>query len=91
MDKGIWEKAIRENANKEGVGSCNRYKGRVCSKKGEGVSTIERREGGGEEVYQRAVKKRIYLTIEVTTDSTSVLCREKGQKKWNGLELLILK
>jgi len=91
MDKGIWEEAIRENANREGVGSCNRCKGKVCSEEGEGVSNIKRREGGGEEVYQRTVKKRIYLTVKVTTDGTGVLCREKGQKKENGPGLSILK
>ena len=71
--------------------SHNRCKGRVCSKEEEGVSTIERREGGGEEVYRRTVKKRIYLTIKVTTNGTGVLCREKGWKKENGSGLLILK
>ena len=73
------------------MGSRNRCKGKVCSEEGEGVSTIERREGGGEEIYRRAVKKRIYLTVEVTPDGTSVLCREKGRKKENGPGLSILK
>ena len=91
MDKGIWEEAIGENANKEGVGSCNRCKGRVCSEEGEGVSTIKRREEGGEDVYRRTVKKRIYLTIKVTTDGASVLCKEKRWKKENGPGLSILK
>jgi len=91
MDKDIWEEAIEENANKEGVGSRNRCKERVCSEEGEGVSTIKRREGGGEEFYRRTVKKRIYPTVKVTTDSTGVLCREKGWKKENGPGLSILK
>ena len=73
------------------MGSCNRCKGRVFSEEGEDVSTIKRREGGGEEVYQRIVKKGIYLTVKVTTNGTGILCRKKGWKKENGPGLSILK
>ena len=51
MDKSVQEEAIGENANEESMRSCNRCKGEVCSEKGKGVSAVERREGGGEEVY----------------------------------------
>ena len=91
MDKGIWEEVIGENANKKGVRSHNRCKGRVCSEEGEGVFTIKRREEEGEEVYQRTVKKRTYPTVKVTTNGTGVLCRKKEWKKENGLGLSILK
>jgi len=37
MDQGIREETIRENANKESVGSCDRYERRVCAKEREEV------------------------------------------------------
>jgi len=51
MNKGIREEAVRKDADKEGVGSCNRCKGGVCSEEGKGVPIVERRERGGEGVY----------------------------------------
>ena len=50
MDKSVWEKAIGENANKEGVGSCDRCEGRVCTKKREDVSVVKRRKRRSERV-----------------------------------------
>ena len=80
MDKSIWEKTIRENADEKGVGLCNRSKRRVCAKKGESVSVVERRK----RVYSKTVEEEVYLTIKVTTDSASILHREKGWKEENG-------
>jgi len=40
MDKSVWEKTIGENADKEGIELCDRSEGRICAKKGEGVSII---------------------------------------------------
>ena len=40
MGKGIQEETIRENADKKGVGSCNRYKRRVYTEEREGVSVV---------------------------------------------------
>ena len=37
-----------------------------------------------------AVKKGIYTTVKVTSDSTSILCGKEGQKETNGAELLVL-
>ena len=51
MDKSIWKKAIREDANKKDVEPCNRYKGRVCAEEGKDISIVKRRERGGEGVY----------------------------------------
>ena len=51
MDKSVWKEAIGEDANEKNVRSCDRCKEEVCSEEGKGVSAIERREGGGEEVY----------------------------------------
>ena len=49
--KVFGKKTVREDANKEGVGSCDRCKEGVCSEEGKGVSIVERRERGGERVY----------------------------------------
>ena len=40
-------------------------------------------------VYTEATKERIYLTLKVTSNSTSVLHRKEGWKEENGTELLI--
>jgi len=40
MDKGVWEKAVGEDAHKKTLGSCNRYEGRVCAEEREGVSVV---------------------------------------------------
>ena len=40
----LWEKSKWKNTNKEDVGSYDRYKGRVCAKKGEGAPIVKRRE-----------------------------------------------
>jgi len=32
------------NAHKKDLGSCNRYKGGICTEKGEDVSVVEKRE-----------------------------------------------
>jgi len=47
MDKGVWEEAVRKDAYKKIVGSCNRYEGGVYATKREGVPFVERRKGGG--------------------------------------------
>ena len=35
----------------------------------------------------RAVAEKIYLTVKVTTDGTSILCGEEGWKEEDGPEL----
>ena len=89
MDKSIWEETIRENADEKGVELRNRSKKGVCAKKGEGVSVVKRRKGGGERIYQRTVAERIYLTVKVTTDSTGILCEKEGWEEANSSRLPI--
>ena len=69
------------------MGLCNRDKRRICTKEGKGVSVVKGGKGGGERVYQRAVVERIYLTVKITTDSTSILCRKKGWEEADGARL----
>ena len=44
MDKGIWEETIRENADEEGVGPCDRGKRGVCTEEGKDLPIIKERE-----------------------------------------------
>jgi len=71
------------------MGSYNRSKGGACTEEREGLSIIKRRKGGSKGVHQRIVKKRIYLVIKVTTNSASILCREKGWEEVDGTGLPI--
>jgi len=91
MDKSVWEKAIGEDANKEGMGPCDRYKGRVCTKEGEGISIVKGGKGRGKRVCERTVKKVIHSTIEITTNGASILCRKERWEEKDGAGLQILK
>ena len=78
MDKSIQEKTVRENAHKKVVGSCNRCKGKICTKKGKGVSVVKGGERRGERVCEGIAEKGLHLAIEITTNGTSILYRKKG-------------
>ena len=41
MDKGVWEEAVREDADKEAIGPCDRCERRVCTKEREGVPVVK--------------------------------------------------
>ena len=60
------------------MGPHNRSKRGVCAKEGEGVSVVKERKRGGEKIYQRIVAERIYPTVKITIDGTSILCGEEG-------------
>ena len=62
----------------ENLGSCNRYKERVYTKKEEGVSIIKGRKGRGVRVHIRATEERIYPTFKVAANSVNILCRKEG-------------
>jgi len=66
------------------MGPCNRGKGGICTEEGESVSVVERRKRGGKGVHLRTAEEGVYPTIKVTTDSTGILCGEKGWKEENG-------
>ena len=65
----------------------NRYEGEVCTKEGESISTIERRERGSERLYIRTIEKKIHPTLKITSNSASVLCRIKRWQEVDGTEL----
>ena len=41
MNKSVQEEAVREDADKEGMGPHNRCEGRVCAEEGEGVPIVK--------------------------------------------------
>jgi len=69
------------------LGSYNKYKREICTKEGEGVPIVEKRERESTRVHTGATEKRIYLTLKVALNGTSILCREEGQKEENGTGL----
>ena len=89
MDKSIQKKTIREDADEEGMRSCDRDEGRICAEKRESVPVVKGRKEGGEGVHKRTVEKGLYLTIKVTTDGAGILCGKEGWKKVDGTRLPI--
>ena len=89
MDKGIWEKAVRENANEETMGSCNRREGGVCTEEGESISIVERGKRRGEGVHPGVAKKGIYLAVKVISNGANVLCRKERWKEANSAGLQV--
>ena len=50
----------------------------------EGVSVIKRGKRRGEKVYKGIAEEGIHMTVKVTTDGTSILCRKEGWKEEDG-------
>ena len=63
----------------ENLGSCNRYKGRICAEEGESISIVKRREREGARVHTRIIEERVYQTLEVASNGTSIFHRKEGQ------------
>jgi len=89
MNKGVREEAIRKDANKEVVGSCDRDERRVCIMKRKDISTVERGERGGKKICERTIEERIYLAIEVTTNGAGIFCGEERQEGMDGVRLQV--
>jgi len=78
VNKGVWEEAIGENADKKGVGPCDRFEGRVCTTKRKGIPALKRRERGGKRICEGAAEERIYPAIKVTINGAGTFCRKEG-------------
>jgi len=59
------------------VGLYNQFKEEICTKKGENLSLVQRSKRRSKRIYLEEDKKEIYLTIQVTTNYISILCREE--------------
>ena len=71
------------------MGLCDRNEERICAEKRKGVPVVEGRKGEDEGVHKGTVKEELHLTIEVITDSASILCGKEGWKKADDTRLLI--
>ena len=91
MDKDIQDEAIREDANEEDVGLCNRCKRGVCAKKEKDIPSVKRRKRREEGVYLGTAEEEIYPAVKVTSNSASVLCRKERWKEVNGARLQVSK
>ena len=91
MDKGVWEEAVRKNADKKIVGPYNRCKEGVCTTKMKGISAVEREERGGKRIYEGTVKERIHPTIKVTTNSAGIFCGKEEWEEKDGARLQVSK
>ena len=90
MDKGVWEEAVRKDADEKGMRSCNRCKRGVYSEEGKSVSIVERRGRGGEGVCEGTVEKGIHSAVQVTTNGAGILCRKERWEEEDGTGLQIL-
>jgi len=61
------------------MGPCNRYRyeEKICTEEGKGVSVVKERERRGARIHTRTTEEKIYPTLKVTLNSTSVLCRKE--------------
>jgi len=88
IEKSIWKERVREDASVKGLGSYNRVKRGVYTKKGKGVFIVEGREKGDTGICGGPTKKRVYPTFQVTPNFTSTFCSKKGWKMKNDTGLL---
>jgi len=70
------------------VGSCDRIEKEICTKKRENLFFVQRRKRRSGRVHLEADKEGIYLTIKITTDYISILCRKEGWEKENSIRLI---
>ena len=87
MDKSVWKKAIREDAYKKVVGSCNRCERGVCAKEGKGVSIVKGRKGRGERVCEGTAEEGLHSAVEIITNGAGVLCRKERWEEKDGVRL----
>ena len=77
VDQGVWKESKQKNTNKEGMEPYNRVKEKICTKKRESLSLIQRRERRSKEVHPEVDEEKVYQTIKVTIDCTNILHRKE--------------
>ena len=87
MGEGIWKKEVGKNTSMKNLEPCYRVEGRIYTKKGKGILTVQRGKGGGASICRRLAKKRIHPTFQVTPNITSTLCSKEGWYTENGTGL----
>ena len=72
-----FHKQIKVFGKKQNVGLCNRSEGGICIEEREGISVIKREKRGGVQVHIGTTEERVYQTLKVTSNGTSVFCGKK--------------
>ena len=62
--------------------SCDRSKEKVYTEKGKSVSVVKGREREGVQVHWRTIEERVYQTLEVALNGTSIFIGKKNGKKY---------
>jgi len=63
MEKSIWEERVGEDAGTESLGSCDRVKRGVYTKKREGILIVERGKRGGIDICGRPIEEGVHPTL----------------------------
>jgi len=63
VDKDVWKEAVRKNANKKNMGSCDRCEGGVCTTKREGILFVKREKGGSKRICEGIAKEGIHPAV----------------------------
>ena len=74
VKESIWKEGVRKDASIKDLGSHYRVEEGIYAKKGKSIFAIKERERGSTGICRRLIKKRVYLTLQVTPDITSTFC-----------------
>jgi len=78
VEKGVQESEVREDANQENLESCYRSQEDIQTMKEKDLPIIKEQKGRSPEIHGRSIEERVYQTLTIISNITSVLCREKG-------------
>jgi len=59
------------------MGPCYQYKEGICAKKEKSIPIVKKEERRGVKVHIRTTEERVYQTLKVASNSTSVFYREE--------------
>ena len=87
VGEGIQKKEVRKDTSMKNLRPCHRVKGKIYTKKGKGILTVQGGKGGGASICRRPAKERIHLTFQVIPNVTSILHSKEGWHTKNGAGL----
>ena len=79
VKESVWKGEIRKNVYQKAIGSCNRTKEEICTKKRKSIFVIKEKKREDTSIYRRPAVKGIYLAIKIAIDLTSSFCSKKEQ------------
>ena len=78
MGEGIREKEVGKNTSTKNLGPYYRVEGRIYTKKGKGILTVQEGKRGGTSICRRLAKEKIHPTFQVIPNVTSILHSKEG-------------